>query len=874
MEDALTHHNNTAKDSDIAIIGMACRFPGSRNVGEFWQNLKDGRDSTTFFTDDELRAAGVTPAQLADPDYVRAGQILPDVEMFDADLFGMTSEEAEILDPQQRHFLECSMEALEDAGYDPGAHPGEIGVYAGAGMNTYLLRNLRDRYHAASSVEHYRLMLANDKDFLSTRVSYKLNLRGPSVNINTACSTSLVAVHLACLSLLGGECRTALAGSVHIKVPQTEGYQFQEGMIFSPDGRCRTFDAKAQGTIIGNGVGIVVLKRLRDAVSDGDSIRAVIKGTAINNDGSGKTGYTAPSVQGQAAAIADAQAVAGTPASTISYVEAHGTGTPLGDPIEVAALTKAFTDHSDASKPPELGYCAIGSVKTNVGHLDTAAGMAGLIKTSLMLQHRAIVPSLHFDTSNPDIDFRSSPFYVNTELVEWPKGDSPRRAGVSAFGIGGTNAHAVLEEPPAHEPSTSSQDAQLLVLSAHTTKALDHLTHDLARYLNQHPQLNLADVAHTLGVGRRAHAHRRALVCRDTKDAALTLALANEDQMSTAQISSQRSGFTLVFPGQLKDSGSGLDLYHRFASFRTAAHRCMQLPASKVESLLSGSDLVAAMLTQYSLATMWLSWGVRPDSVAGHGTGELVAACVAGVFPFKTALAIAEASGTHKSDWLLSLSAPTIPLLSTATGRWMDESEATDPATWSRPHGLITDHDERLSELLHDHMVIVVEPDSGLAPDALLRSVGRAWTRGIEIDWTAFYAGERRRRVPLPTYPFERQRYWVDAVDDPQQSDKEDAAGLRHWVEAAAVGDKADLVVGFIQNEIANVLGTSELPAPDKDLFDLGLDSLILIDITAKLCSNLKRPVPSSSFIEHPTIRGFVDNLADELGLLSNSSAE
>ncbi|TGA96501.1 beta-ketoacyl synthase N-terminal-like domain-containing protein, partial [Streptomyces palmae] len=430
------------RESDIAIIGMACRFPEAATTDTFWSNLREGRESIRFFTDEELLAAGADPEELRRPGYVKAGHVFPDLEAFDAGHFGIPDDEAEILDPQHRHFLECSLAALEDAGYEPSGYPGDIGVFAGAGMNTYLLTHLAERYQRESSVGHYRMMLANDKDFLATRVSYKLNLRGPSISVNTACSTALVAVHQACLSLLAGECDLSLAGAVHLRVPQTAGYLHQDGMIFSPDGHCRAFDADAGGTVISSGVGVVVLKRLAAAVADGDTVYAVIKGTAVNNDGSTKPGYTAPSVERQADVIRDAQRVAECPPDTIAYVEAHGTGTPLGDPIEVAALSRAFDG-------VEAGRVLLGSVKTNIGHLDTAAGMAGLIKTALMLRHRTIVPSLHFRTPNPDLELDRGPFRVATGTTAWPQGAGPRRAGVSSFGVGGTNAHVILEEPPA-----------------------------------------------------------------------------------------------------------------------------------------------------------------------------------------------------------------------------------------------------------------------------------------------------------------------------------------------------------------------------------------------------------------------------------------
>ncbi|TBR56965.1 hypothetical protein B4U84_26385, partial [Westiellopsis prolifica IICB1] len=413
---------------EIAIIGISCRVPGAKDVNKFWHNIQNSVESISFFNDQELIHSGVDKALLNQPNYVKANGMLADVEMFDAFFFDFSGREAEILDPQHRLFLEQAWEALEVAGYNTETYKGLIGVYAGAGLNTYLLKNLYNNCNFLESEVGYQIITGNDKDFLPTRVSYKLNLKGPSVNVQTACSTSLVTVHLACQSLINGECDMALAGGVSIRGSQKTGYFYKEGMIFSPDGHCRAFDAKAQGTVVGNGVGVVVLKKLENALADGDYIYATIKGSAINNDGSLKIGYTAPSVDGQAAVILEAQAVAGVEADTVTYVEAHGTGTPLGDPIEIAALKQAF------SASHQKNFCAIGSVKTNVGHLDTAAGVTGLIKAVLALQHKMIPPSLHFETPNPTIDFENSPFYVNTKLQPWETHGIPRRAGVSSFG--------------------------------------------------------------------------------------------------------------------------------------------------------------------------------------------------------------------------------------------------------------------------------------------------------------------------------------------------------------------------------------------------------------------------------------------------------
>jgi phthiocerol/phenolphthiocerol synthesis type-I polyketide synthase E len=861
------------RESDVCVVGMACRFPGAPTVEKFWQNLQERREATTFFSDEELLAEGVDPGLLRDPCYVKAGQILPDIDLFDADLFKITSDEAEILDPQQRQFLECVVEALENAGYDPEIFPGSIGVYAGVGMNTYLLRNLSERYREASPLDRYRLMLAADKDFLATRVSYKLNLRGPSVNVNTACSTSLVAVHMACLSLLSGECDMVLAGSAHIKVPQVEGYLFQEGMIFSRDGRCRAFDAKAQGTILGNGVGVVLLKRLQDAVADGDWIHAVIKGTSINNDGSRKASYTAPSVEGQAAAIAEAQMLAGCGADTISYVEAHGTGTALGDPVEVAALRRAFSRGTT-----RRGYCGIGSVKTNIGHLDAAAGIAGLIKTCLMLQHKCMVPSLHFEELNPEIDLECSPFYVNTALKKWEADGTPRRAGVSSFGIGGTNAHVILEESPARQPAPSKRACQLLVVSARSPKALDKTADELARYLRQHRELDVADVAYTLALGRRPYAHRLALTCRDHREAALTLTLGDEDRVLKGLVGDKPCKVTFVFNDSLLDNGArAADLYEVLPAFRKAVDHAVGAlgteAAYAAASQLRAGDAVASLIGQYALAQLWMSWNVRPSSVIGFGAGELVAACVAGRFPIAVALDVARRRSAGKPARDFSPVASQLPFWSNSAGRWIDSGEVTHQALWARP-AVGMDPDSCVSRLLEGtgQIPLAVEPTdekaAGSGLEALLRSVGQLWTNGVEINWSAVYADERRSRVPLPVRPFERKRYWVAPADRPDPASHARRAKLRWQVEAAEGNARVQRVMDFIQGEIARVLGTGTNPLPDADtnLFDFGIDSLILIEIAARLTNEMDHAVSPSAFVDHYTIRAFATNLIASLG--------
>ncbi len=640
----------------IAIVGMAGRFPKARNIDEFWLNLCTGVEAISFFTDEELAAV---PRD--NPNYVKARGVLEDADLFDAAFFGVNPREAAVMDPQHRVFLECAWEALENAGYDSEKFEGTIGVFAGMSMNTYLAANLHGHRELMASLNAHQIMLANDKDYLPTRVSYKLNLRGPSLNIQTACSTSLVAVCVACQHLLDFQCDMALAGAVAISFPQKQGHFYQEGGIGSPDGHCRPFDAQAAGTVAGAGVGIVVLRRLEDALADGDQIYAVIKGFATNNDGANKIGYTAPSVEGQAEVVALAQAMANVEPETISYIEAHGTGTPLGDPIEIEALTQAFR-----SGTPKTNFCAVGSVKSGIGHLDTAAGVAGLIKTALALHHRQLPPSLHFESPNPKIDFANSPFFVVNRLTEWQRGLVPLRAGVSSFGIGGTNAHVVLEEAPPVAPPPDSPKAQLLVISAKTATALDQATANLAERLKRPPGLSLADVAWTLQAGRREFTHRRMLVCREADEAVRVLEARDAKQIFTRVVERENPPVVFMFPGQgAQRVNMARELYGHGPVFREQMDRCCEvltlhlgldlrtvLYPSENEAERAAGQLTQTAVTQpalfaveYALARLWMSWGVQPEAMIGHSIGEYVAACLSGVFSLDTALALVAERG-------------------------------------------------------------------------------------------------------------------------------------------------------------------------------------------------------------------------------------
>lgn len=883
----------TWKDTDIAIVGMAGRFPGAADADQLWRNVRDGVESILAHDDAALRERGVSAAELRDPQFVRADAALPDVDRFDAGFFGYSPREAEDMDPQHRLFLETSWQALENAGYDAPAWPRPIGVYAGVGVNTYLLLHLvpSGRFANLRDISALQgLMNGNNKDSMSTSVAYKLNLRGPAVTVQTACSTSLAAVHVACRGLLNHECDMALAGGAWINLLHKGGYPHQAGAILSSDGHCRAFDAGADGTVIGSGVGVVVLKRVADAVADADTIYALIKGSALNNDGAAKVGYTAPSVAGQAEVIAAAQAMAEVPARTVTYVEAHGTGTVMGDPIEIAALTRAFRVGTE-----ERGFCAVGSVKTNVGHLDAAAGIVGLIKTVQALRHQTLPPSLHFKTPNPQIDFAASPFYVNTVARTWPEGPTPRRAGVSSFGIGGTNVHVVLEEVPAQEPLPASGRWQFLPLSARTPNALEAALDNLRAHVREHPEQAIDDIAHTLQIGRARFAHRAVAVVRDRDDALQLLSTREAQRFCLGRAAAAPPSVAFLFPGQgAQHVDMGRALYATEPVFRAEFDRCAEelKPALDLDlrtvvypnestptatARLSETALTqpALFTVSYALARLWMSWGIQPRAMLGHSVGEYVAACLSGVFSLSDALQlvaaraqllqalprgamlavslpeaalsqyagrcdIAAVNGPRQCVLSGALEqieaverdlasqgaavqrlrvshafhsalvepacaalaervarirrqAPSIPFLSNVTGTWITAPEVMDPHYWARHLRGTVRFAEGLTQLLAEpgRALIEVGPGDALtqlsrrhpaaanaavivssqpqareqatALDHLAVSLGRVWIAGVEMQWEQLRQGERRRRVPLPTYPFEKHSYWVAA---------------------------------------------------------------------------------------------------------------
>ncbi len=997
--------------SEIAVIGMAGRFPGAQSIDAFWNNLRDGVESITFFTDEQLKASGVNPEALSNANYVKARPVLEDVGLFDAPFFGFSPREAAAIDPQHRLFLECVWEAIETAGYDAESYKGAISVYAGASMSSYLTNNLYANPEAMALVGRLQTSLSNSGDSLTTRIAYKLNLKGACYSVQTFCSTSLVAVHVACQSLLNYECDMAAAGGVSIYVPQNTGYLYQEGLIVSPDGHCRAFDAKARGTVFGNGLGVVVLKRLEDALADGDHIDAMIKGSATNNDGSLKVSYTAPSVDGQTEVIVEALADAGVDPETITYVETHGTGTALGDPTEVTALTQAFR-----SGTRKKGFCAIGSVKTNIGHLDRASGVTSLIKTILALKHKEIPPSLHFEKPNPNIDFENSPFYVNSKLSEWKSDGSPRRAGVSSFGVGGTNAHVIVQEAPVLEPSNASRSHQLLVLSAKTSSALETATKNLITYFKQHPELKLPDAAYTLQVGRKAFSHRRIIVCQNVNDAVSALEATDPRQMLTVYQERRNPPVVFMFSGQgAQYVNMGLELYRTESQFQKQIDRCSEIlkphlgmdlrdilyPAKQnVEE--AAHKLKQTLITQpalftieYALAKLWMSWEVHPKAFVGHSIGEYVAACLAGVFSLEDALSLVATRGRFMQELPggsmlavflsdkeiqpflgknLSLAAingpsicsvsgekeaienlerelskknvdyrhlhtshafhskmvepildtfaeqvkqvrrhpPQIPFVSNVTGTWITSDEAMNPSYWARHLRQTVRFSDCVQELLKEPNRVLLEVGPGQTLSTLsrqqtnkskeqivlssirhpreqksdiafiLNTLGRLWLAGIQVDWSGFYKDEKRYRLAIPTYPFERRRYWIEPVQQPRgflasragltnnednfqrptrpESQSDYVACREPELQSHYVAPRNE-VEQTITDIWQKLFGIGQIGIRD-NYFDLGGDSLLASRMFAQIEKIFGKKLPLASLYEAPT----VEQLARILG--------
>ncbi len=969
---------NDVGDDPIAIVAMAGRFPGAADVEAFWRNLCDGRDSITVFRPDELDPA-VSDADRTDPAYVSARGVIDGVEQFDAAFFGISPKEAELMDPQQRIFLELCWECLERGGHVPDATPGPVGVFAGMYNASYFQRHVAARPDLIDKIGAFQVMLGNEKDYIATRIAYKLNLTGPAISVHTACSTSLVAICQAVESLRHGGCDMALAGGVSVTCPPRSGYLYQEGAMLSPDGHTRTFDARAQGTVFSDGAAVVLLKRLSDARADGNTVYALIRGGAVNNDGGNKASFTAPSSDGQAAVIAMAQANAGVDPRSISYVEAHGTATPLGDPIEIEGLNKAFRRGTS-----DTGFCRIGSVKSNVGHTVIAAGAAGVIKTAMALAERRIPASVHFDRASPAIDFAGSPFVVNAQMSDWlaDVDGAPRRAGVSSFGVGGTNAHVIMEEAPACPASDPATGPQLLVLSARTPAALGQALENLARHLEARPELNLADVAWTLAVGRKAFSHRLAVVAESTQDAVTRLRSPETTAAAARSRPSRLSDVVFLFPGQgAQYAGMGRGLYEAEPAFRTAFDACADTLGAELgfdlrervfgddpEALLPTSTMQPATFAiEYSLARLWMSRGIMPAAMIGHSVGEFVAATLAGVFSLPDALRLVARRGAmmqaRPAGGMLSVRlaldallprlpaelslaaenapgacvvagpleaiaafqvqleadgvacralrtshafhsammdpvvapfraevaavaryAPLLPLVSTATGDWLDAATATSPDYWARhlrepvrfatALGRVLDVSSRvllevgpratLSALSRQHPEVQKQQIAAVAtladtpagePASFHLAAGLLWCHGVPLDPGRFDQRTSRRRVRLPTYPFERRRYWIDAAAPssvvahpaiaaaaaletvmPQAVLQPNNAAPASTLCAAAPAARKPRLIAQLRDVIEDVAGFDLADADaDANFIELGLDSLMLTQVALQL---------------------------------------
>ena len=772
--------------TDIAIIGMAGRFPKAANPFELWENLKSGKEGISFFTDEELRASGVEEALINNPNYVKASGVVEDADCFDAQYFGFTKREAEALSPQHRLALESAVEALENAGYQACDEAVKVGVYVGASLNTYLLNNLvYHRQAIAESIGQYKAMTFNLNDTLPTLIAYKLGLKGPAVNINTACSTSLVAVHYACQALLTYECDLALAGGVSIQSPQKAGYLYQPGGIFSPDGHCRAFDAQSAGTVSGSGVGLVVLKRLQEAIADQDHIYAVIEGSAVNNDGDDKVGFTAPSVEGQLSAILDAQTIANVHPENIQYIETHGTGTRIGDPIEIAALTAAFQDQTNRKS-----YCAIGSVKSNVGHLDAAAGVTGLIKTALALQNKQIPPSLHYEKPNPNINFAETPFYVNQALQPWEANGATRRAAVSSFGIGGTNAHLIVREHQAALPAPDTKSPQLFVVSAKSEQALRNACGQLAGFIQEAPNLALSSIAYTLQAGREAHPYRWAAVADNTT--ALSTALQeghsiHEVKGGNPAVVFRCNTFIHISQEQIASHYQQEPIFAEsvdevLACVKTTLGWDVSLSQPTPENIEAPRQL---MLTQFAaniaLARLWESWGIQPTAFIADGHGYFVAGYLSGALKLPEAIAgIIHVTHPHEQAKVVWEKArpgqPNRPIIDAQTSHSVSASTMAHLHFWENPAGIASQqtgsHDNialpeatqlcfgATTDTLH-HTGVLVLPAWGESMATAYQSLGAMWSRGITVNWHGFNAYRKSARSPLPTYPFAKERHWL-----------------------------------------------------------------------------------------------------------------
>ena len=994
---------------DIAIIGMAGRFSGVSNIEEFWSAISSGTEKISFYTKEELINKGVDKDLIENKDYVFANGNIDSADKFDSAFFGITPREADFMDPQHRVFLETCYEGLENAGYTSEQYKGEIGVFAGCGMNNYLLKNLFQHPGSIRSLGEFQTIINNNSDYLTTRVSYKLNLTGPSIDVQSACSTSLVAIHLACQNLIAGSCDIALAGGVFIQIPHSEGYMFESGGIFSPDGHCRPFDSKADGTLFGEGSGVIVLKRLDDAIRDNDTISAVIKGSAINNDGSGKVGYMAPSVSGQVAVVKRAIADAKISPETISYIETHGTGTKLGDPVEVKALSHVFRSLSD-----NKSYCALGSVKANIGHLDAAAGVAGVMKVVMMLKNRKLPPQPNYNSPNPELHLEDTPFYINTSLTDWPATNGPRRAGISSFGIGGTNAHCIIEEYSEPIKTRSAEKFHLLPISAKTLEALNNLTQSISLHVLNSGQ-DIADISYTLQHGRNNYKHRSLLVYKSAVNEG-PLLVTNTEVNGIQELCNPSVVF--MFTGQGSQyAGMAEDLYYEFSTFRkivdkAAAFLEKNFNIDILKYILNGTGdslkdeinqtSVAQPLLftiQYALARLLDEFGIRPDALIGHSIGEYAAAAISGVFDFEDALKLVAWRGKlmqeQRPGAMLSVQLPyqdllpfisekvnlslknapdmnvlsgdindiaevynrlasnypdihlsklntshafhsymmepvidpfrqildsvkfkesKIPVVSNKSGSWAGKDELSSSGYWTDQIVSTVNFVDGVQELIKKGNTCLIEvgPGNTLATllsqfdskgkkisvfstlrhpkkklndvSVFMNALSRAWISGVNIDWNNYYQTEKRFRVPLPSYPFERARHWVDPelpfnyFSESKASIKmagadsvKFVAGMADAIKSSpsfhprpemenkylAPGSDTELELVKIWEDLLGIKGIGI----EDDFFYLGGHSLLASQVINRISEKFNIRLPLETLFRSPTIKELISKI-------------
>lgn len=962
---------------DIAVIGMAGRFPGANTIEELWDVLKNGKETVSFFSKDELDA-NIPDRLKNDPLYVKARGIITSAKEFDASFFGLNPKVASVMDPQQRLFLEIAWEVLEQSGHLPKHYNGSIGVYAGTGTNTYYKNNVLENKEVLSQVGEFQANTLNEKDYISTRTAYHLNLKGPAVSVHSACSTSLLAIAEAVESIRSGQCDVALAGGSSITSPINSGHLYQEGSMFSPDGHCRSFDKDGKGTVFSDGCGVVLLKSLDAAKKDGDQIFGVIKGVGINNDGGGKGSFTAPSVEGQSGAIVRAINDANISPSEISYIEAHGTATPIGDPIEMEGLHDAFGEQT------KKGYCAVGSIKSNMGHLTAAAGVAGFIKTVLSLYHQQIPPSLGFSEPNPAIDFTNSPFFVNNILREW-KSENIRRAGISSFGVGGTNVHVIVEEFEKQPiKSGESKPLQLLTWSAKTEKSLDGYKTSLGDFIKSSSDIKLADVAYSLSNTRESFNKRSFVLASDLDlESAIGKLLLDENTVKKSDLKAVPSELAFLFPGQgAQYLQMGKALYNHENVFKEAIDQCAEILLKEfdfdirhivypkenfleAEKALKDTQFTqpALFVVEYALSQLWISWGIEPTILCGHSVGEFVAAHLAGVFTLKDALILVAIRGrlvsqlpggsmlsvrstfTNLSELLpetlsmaavnsdllcvvsgedepieafakvleqkeipnrllktshafhstmmdpvldkfeaevkkIELNSPLLPIISTVTGTWLSETEATDPKYWTNHLRATVRFSDAMETALELEDILLLEVGPGRALTTLsqqkkkaksvisisslvlpnenensyhtvLSALGQLWQNGIEPNWKEFYKGQSRQKVRLPAYVFDKKLCWIEPIKNQNPSiqnhtsiDQNTNKFIQPEMNTVIQPDRKVKILEKISDIILNTSGIElESSEYEHNFLELGLDSLVLTQMAISCKNEFKTPI-------------------------------